>query len=471
MKKHTPITRRRFLEVTAAAGTVTALAGTARTQDAPRPNILFVCTDQQHGKAWGGADPFFDTPHMDRLADTGTVFDANFCTTPQCSPSRSSIYTGFYPHRTSILGNMKAGTHINTSIQFLPAQFDTIGSRLRAAGYHTGYFGKWHLGNQAHFSTHFHEADLDGEQHAGATDNALRYLAARRGTDQPFALFVNYLDPHDIYHFLRRGTPEDVRVAPTPPTRADDLSKKPWPHKHFMTDDQGTAIHSKPEAYWRHYRWFYREKCRLVDHELGRLLEALAHNGQAENTVVVFTSDHGDMDTNHNLIFKGPFMYEHMVHVPLIVRVPKAYRACSAARTNALTTGVDLMPTLCAFAGAAPGEHHGQSLHSFLTGTGAAPARDYVVSEYYGKQQWISPIRMLRTHEWKYNRYIDHGEELYDLANDPHELHNLAADPGQKARKRELRALLDEWMHAHNDRDYDTYWATDRAGKRLKPVL
>ena len=102
-----------------------------------------------------------------------------------------------------------------------------------------------------------------------------------------------------------------------------------------------------------------------------------------------------------------------------------------------------------------------------LTG-GGYPDRDFVVSEYYGKQKWVNPIRMYRTREWKYNRYLVHGEELYDLKNDPDEMVNLAANASHQARKEELSAALDRWMAKNGDTDFATYWPTNRDGTRLK---
>jgi arylsulfatase A-like enzyme len=451
-----------------AAGALAALAPGA-SGEAARPNILFVCTDQQHWQAWGGADPFFDTPAIDRLAREGTVFTHHFCTTPQCSPSRSSIYTGLYPHATGVLGNVGAGTHTGGTIGPMRTGIETIGARLKAAGYHTGYFGKWHLGNVEHYSAHFDTAEIETDPHDGATESALRCLEARSKVDAPFALFVNYLNPHDIYHVFRDADSLTAEEAPVPPTRTDDLATKPWPQLHFMEEDQGQVIHEQPAPFWHRYRRYYREMVRLVDTQLGRLLEGLDRLGLIENTLIVFTSDHGDMDTQHNLIFKGPFMYEHMVRVPLIVRGPASLGGRHMARTDALTTGVDFVPTLCALAGAKAADTHGQSFASILTGVGVDFERDHVVGQYYGKQTWISPNRMFRTREWKYNRYIHHGEELYDLVNDPHELNNLAHDPAHAIRKAELAGELDHWMKAHGDTEFEQLIATDRQGKSLHP--
>lgn len=465
--------RRRFLRQTAGAVSAAALAAHAYPEEAPRrPNIAVVTSDQQHWQAFGAADPFFDTPNMDRFAQTGTLFRQAFCTTPQCSPCRASLYTGLYPHRTGVIGNLQSIDHRGQPIADLPGNFETIASRLRAAGYVTACFGKWHLGNHAAFEKHFDVSDLDGDAHGGATDRAVAFLKERTGQSAPFALFVNYINPHDNYDFIRESSKIDLsappeRPVPHPASWRETFANKPAPQQQFMREDQGRFIYGKPDALWEQYRLFYREKCRLFDAEFGRLAEALDQHGFAGNTAVTLTSDHGDMDTHHRLVFKGPFMYEQLVRVPLIIRLPEAFGGRPAA-VDAFAQATDLLPTICELAGAHPGETDGRSLAPWLTGKGRAPERDYVVAQYYNKQKWVNPIRMLRTNTFKYTRCIGHGEELYDLKNDPEELNNLAADSGYAKRKEELAAALRQWMTAHGDTAFDTYWATDRTGARWK---
>ncbi len=458
------ISRRRFLASTALLGAGTAFGEAGAVKK--RPNLLLITTDQQHWMARGAVDPFFETPALDALAQSGTVFENAFCTTPQCSASRSSLYTGCYPHKTSVLTNIGSGTHLGGVQAPLPATFETIGSRLRHAGYRTAYFGKWHMGNNDHYSAHFDRADLDGEPHTGATDKAISTLREWAGSaGQPFCVCVNYINPHDVYDFVaasRKGGLEPKGVVPHPSSWAETFSGKPKPQRDFAEKEQGAFLTGKPDALWEAYREFYRDKVRLADAETGRLLQHLELSGLADNTVVAFTADHGDMDTQHRLVFKGPFMYESLVHVPLIIRVPGACPGIA----QGFVTPCDILPSFCALAGAAFGEVDGVSLAEGLMG-GSYPERDYVVGQYYGKQKWVNPIRMLRTRQWKYNRYLVHGEELYDLRNDPQEMVNLAADGGYNTQKAELAALLDQWMTKSEDTAFSTYWPTNRDGTRF----
>ena len=469
------IGRRRFLTRAATAVGAAALTrphpADAASAPTSRPNILLICSDQQHWEAMGVVDPRFDTPRLDALAATATRFEHAYCTTPQCSPSRSTIYTGLYPHRTGVIGNIGSIDHHGEPVPDLRPDLDTLAARLRRAGYHTGYTGKWHLGRHDVFTAYFDEDHLDGDAHGGATDQALAYLTDRaREPERPFALMVNYINPHDIYD-ISYGDADLLARPPTfrsppPPSFADTLEGKPVVHREFMTDDQGQVLFGQDEERWERYRDVYRDKCRLLDAEVGRVLAALDASGLAERTIVVFVSDHGDMDTQHRLIYKGPFMYDHMVRVPLLIRVPEAFGGAAPRVCPDFAVLSDLTPTLCAFAGTDGATQDGASWRDFLTGDGPPPHRDYVVSQYYNKQSWTNPIRMLRTKEWKYNRYIDHGEELYDLRSDPHELRNLATDPGCARAKTELRAELDHWMTEHDDTAFDAYWSTRRDGTR-----
>lgn len=469
--KNLMMDRRAFLR-TAAATTVAASARYAAAGSKPaRPNIVLICTDQQHGWAYGTADRFFYTPHIDSLARSGMVFTHAFCTTPQCSASRASLYTGLYPHKTRVLGNVDAFDHRSQPISSLPEGMETLGSRLRNAGYRTAYYGKWHLGNQIHFTTHFDDAGLDGDARIGLTlrgQGFLQECAADR--TQPFALFLNYINPHDIYE-VRKHLEDSLRATglsvPLPRSLADDLSQKPLPQSRFMQEEQGKAFRDSSREVWERYRLFYREKCRLVDAEIGQVLRKLGDMGLERNTIVVFCSDHGDMDTHHGLVYKGPFMYENLVRVPLIMRVPEVCGGRKCGRTNALVSLLDVLPTLCEFAGAPSDGVDGASLRGFLTGASPPPAREFVVGEYFGKQRWINPIRMLRTRRFKYTRYIHYGEELYDLENDPDEMLNLANDSAHCDTRRVLAEALDRWMRDNGDMEFDTYWPTDRDGNRV----
>ena len=452
-------TRRDFLK-TAGAG-LAGLAGLEGCSRSPaKPNILHIMSDQQHWRAVGYRDKFFDTPNQDALAKESFVFDNFVCSTPQCSPSRSSIFTGWFPSRTGVMGNIGAAGGDDL-------QMETFGPRLQKAGYYTGYFGKWHLGDDPAGNTGWNEESKKTNDKA-TTPKVLDFLKRHAGDEKPFALVASYLDPHDIYHFHREmGDLSNVSAPLRDSWSKETFEHKPPPQKQFMTEDQGKVIWGEERKVWEYYREYYRGKTKLYDDAVGKLLQAVKDNGLWDNTIIVVTSDHGDMDTNHRLIFKGPFMYECMVRIPLLIHVPAALGGAAPRRvTDYQGMNVDLTPTVLDLAGAEPYPCHGQSLKPLLMGTGAVKNRDYVLSQYYSKQKWVNPIRMIRTPEFKYTRYILHGEELYDVKNDPEELVNLAGDAGYAVREKELRAELDQWIQS-NDDPFNSLRSTDRAGKAL----
>jgi len=437
----------------------------------PQPNILFIFSDQQHWQATGFVDSAFETPNMDRLASEGQIFENAFCSTPQCSPSRSSIMTGLYPTRTGVLGNVGAAGGN-------PLLFPTIGDSLQNAGYRTAYFGKWHLGKEPEgvkgWDTEYGVTGKEGVDDRAVTHRGIDFLCNLSESTQPFALFLSYNNPHGIYEFDQetRMTANDANSLSLPLTwEKKDLSTVPAVQQQFMKEDQGHVIEGKERTAWERYREIYQAKVNQYDAEVGKVLSALEDQGLLEQTLIIVTSDHGDMDTQHGLIYKGPFMYEHMVRVPLIFRVPAIFEKQryqqAGHRFSFPCVNVDLVPTLADFAGIEISECDGMSLKNLLLGEGDMPQRDFVIGQYYSKQKWVNPIRMIRTHRYKYNLYRVHGEELYDLEHDPDELQNLAADKSYEEVKAGLYAQLCRWIKDHHDPFFEQM-PTTREGETLR---
>ncbi len=424
-----------------------------------KPNILLVFSDQQHWQAAGFEDSSFTTPNTDRLAKEGTVFTNSFCTTPQCSPSRSSLLTGVYPAKTGMLGNVGAAGG-------KPLSMETIAPILKRAGYYTGYFGKWHLGRDEIGCFGWDENKDFGRNLDFLTEeNSINFLKKAGKQDKPFALVVSFNNPHDIYQFGKEDNPVPKGDVSLPESWGKkDFDTVPAVQHRFMTHDQGTRIQDREVQAWKRYREIYRKKTELYDRNLGNILDALEKNGFTDNTLVIVTSDHGDMDGNLNLIYKGPFMYEHMMRVPLIIRLPKGMKNGDTPDTADFhTVNVDIVPTIADFAGTRVNETDGVSLKPILTGEGEKPERDFVIGQYYSKQKWVNPIRMIRTDKFKYNLYQVHGEELYDLENDPMELNNLAGKPEYADVQTDLRAKLETWI-AENDDPFFNQQPTARNG-------
>lgn len=409
----------------------------------PRPNILLVFTDQETAAA---ARPAAHTPHWDRLAARSVTFSRALCTSPQCSPSRASLLTGLYPHQTGVETNLDA-----VYARELPPDIPTFGSRLRAAGYATAYFGKWHLSDAGPGR---HGFDTVGPLHddtaiAGA---AAAWLAGR--PTAPWCAAVSFYNPHDIYR-LSRDRSYPIRADATLPANGrDDLSTKPPPQRWFLTEDQGRPFAQATDDDWRRYRSAYADLLERVDANLGTVLAGLDRSGGQDQTLVIVTSDHGDLAGAHGLPFKGPCLYDELLHVPLLL----AWPGQPAGRRPALVSLLDLVPTMLDAAGiAADLTLPGRSLRPLLQGD-AVDWPDWAVVEYLSKQRHANPLRGLRRGHWQYNRYLWGGEELYDLATDTGELHNLAGQPAYAAERDRLRAELERWRAATGD----TRWEAER---------
>lgn len=420
------------------------------------PNVLFIFSDQQRHDTYGKQNRLHaDTPSMNRLAETGVQFRQAFCTCPQCSPSRATLQTGLYPTQAQMVGNL------GNPSDPMPTSLETIGHRMQKRGYQTAYMGKWHLGGNIADYGYDYAMKSKGDQLA--VQEACSYLASM--TDpRPLLQIVSFIDPHDIYKLNKDPNAERPPAKEAWPSQSDTLDTKPWPQRHFRDFDQGKPLKDFGDEDWEYYRRFYASKVEKVDGYLGQILDALNQSGRLDNTWIFFTSDHGDLCGAHCLPFKCPAMYDDLARIPLIIVPPKggSFDPC-----DVMTNNIDIVPTIMSIAGI-PEEPSlpGQSLLPLITGKGKYVKNEAIYSQYHQKQRWTAPIRMIRTEKWKYNIYIKHGTELYDLESDPHEMHNLADDPDY----REIRDELHKRLVAHIDSIGDpffTFKATDRSGKEL----
>jgi arylsulfatase A-like enzyme len=458
--------------IAASFAIVFASAGTAAAGDPPRPNIALIMTDQQQAAMLGVAGTAsLRTPAMDSLAAAGVRFERSFTACPQCSPARAALLTGRWPHRTGVLGNIprdEPPADAGCSLPLDPG-LPNLASVFGAAGYETAWFGKWHLGRDP--SRYGFERSSGEPRDSETTRRAVEFLRGPRR--RPFLLVASYVNPHDIY--LARVAAIDApanEAADLPASLADDLKGKPPAQRVFRDEDQGTDARGYGPASWQRYRRRYRSLIEEVDAEIGRALAAL--RAADPSALVVFTADHGELGGAHGLPYKGPMMYEELVRVPLVISWPGRI---GPGVDRSLVSGVDLLPTLCDLAGIpAPPGIDGQSLARRLRSedrsgkwpAGEVPSRDAVFAEYHGKQKWRIPIRMIRTDRWKYVRYRDGAEELYDLEADPGEMRNLAAAPAAAAAKPNLSARLDAWIARTAD-PFPSLQVTDRNGKATQP--
>jgi choline-sulfatase len=493
-----PFTRRAFLQ-SAAAGAASAAAG-------PRPNILFVMADQYRYDCLGAnGNRLIRTPHLDRLAAESANFTHAFVQAPVCVPSRVSSFTGRYPH-----------SHKNR-VNYTPCDRGEVFLQrmLKDSGYRTGVVGKLHYypptAEHAR-STGFDQVLLhDG---VGSTDPYSDYVKWRQAHDpqaatpytalardvapgrNPFRSVVDYqftpthwtgeetcrmlrtfaAAPEPFYLHASFFKPHSPFDTPAPydsmydgvemplPRRAtlDDIRKLPEPLQKLILRNPRPEYTIEPQRLMWMYRSYYAA-CSMVDYEIGRILEALEQSGRAQNTIVVFGTDHGAQLLEHGLMDKNVF-FEASVRVPLLLRYPGRV---SPSRRDDLVEMVDVMPTLLEFCGIPiPKRVQGQSFAS------APSAREMVFSENiipeiitggtlkmpFVPGKGVAGIRhpdakMVRTRRWKLNYYPGHGEELYDLENDPHEETNLAADPAHRGTVAELRQCILDWLITADEND------------------
>jgi arylsulfatase A-like enzyme len=448
----------------------------AAADAAARPNVVFIMTDQQFAGALSCrmGNRYLNTPAMDSLAAGGMVFTRAHSANPLCMPSRNSIFTGRYPHETQVTSN-------DSRAKLDPKEFVCMGTYFRKAGYETAYFGKWHLAyNVANINAHGFQTvqspKAKGKQpnHDGITaDGAARFLAEPH--PKPFLLVVSFLNPHNICEYARRaaGMPDQVLSCGevgTPPA-TDQLPPAPANLEPPKNEPDGMSIMRKgyhaAKAFpvgafttedWRQQRWGYYRMIEKVDAEIGKVLAALRRAGLEDNTLVVFTSDHGECAGAHRFNQKT-VLYEESVRVPLIVACKG--KTAPAACDKLVNTGVDILPTMLQFAGLDIPKHlPGRSLWPLASGQAVRQWREFVVVQnnmtQTGELEGFKPEmegRMVRTERYKYCVYSRgvRRESLVDLKADPGERNDLATDPAFQRVLLQHRELLAGYGREHHD--------------------
>ena len=435
--------------------------------DPDRPNVIVVLTDDQGYWAMGCAgNPEVRTPNLDRLAATGTRFENFFCVTPVCSAARAALLTGRIASQNGVHDWIAGGK----DIEFLEGQ-PGYTDVLARNGYVCGLSGKWHLGDasfpQKGFTFWRPRAgggytepafyDEDGAVHRpggyltdAITDNALDFLDARLGDDRPFYLSVHHIAPHSPWR--REHHPAEYFE---PYYDHCPLESAPREPKH--PDDAGiTDFFDSPERRREKLSGYYAA-ITAMDANLGRILGWLRRHGLTGNTVVFFTSDNGMNMGHHGVCGKGngtlPVnLFDTSVKVPGIIsrpgHIPEG-RLC-----DGLYSHYDFHPTLLDYLGLEDPEAEalpGTSFAHLLRGEEEREQGQVVVFDEYG------PVRMVRTHEWKYIRRYreDRPDELYHLTQDPGETENLIEAREQADRVEKMRKKLGNWFERYVDPTFD----------------
>lgn len=468
-----------------------------------RPNILWICTDQQRTDTLGCyGNKMVSTPNIDRLAAQSALFENAFVQSPVCSPSRGSFLTGRYPRTTRLRQNG----------QIMPATEKPISRLMADAGYITGLVGKLHFGpgdpsvaktTEPRIDDGYSEFNWAQSPHDlwGMNSDYTRFLADK-------GLTFN-TTPHELSPWVQNGMPEGATEVAWCATRATEFIEKhapndaPWfysanifaPHHPFdpppsflkpyldrldeiplpeATDDDldtktpyqrtdSAGAYGQVKSF---IGGFGRQEMRDIDHrmvkaaywamtehvdqQIGRILQALEDSGEADNTIVVFMSDHGEMMGDHNIYLKGPYFYDAAIRVPLLVRYPGQIQP---KRYAGLFELVHLAPTLMEAAGLEPhAGMQGRSVYGGLTSQQENFDGDAsIYCEYYNAMPYhtepTAQLTMLRTDRHKI--VVDHAHdngELYDLENDPMEKSNLWNDDSNLEVKAELLVKLTHRM-------------------------
>ncbi len=434
----------------------------ARADD-ERPNVLFVFTDQQTIRAMScSGTPGVRTPNMDRLARRGVRFTQSYCTDPLCGPSRSSLVTGRMPHSTGVIYNG------DTPDPDIP----NVGHLFRRAGYETAWCGKWHLpesyvydydgipgfDNIPHtrnMRNMYGLGDLTDYLHAMDAVFLLRWEFHKIGL--PWLLAVSLHNPHDICHWTRIPDKPRLNIDDYPPLpeNFDVPAAEPYVVRAVRSKDgpgntEIARTHDWDRAWWRAYVQAYYHFTQQVDRAVGLILDALQEGGWIDNTLVIFTSDHGDGAASHRWAAKN-CLYDEPTRVPFIISFPGRIPAGEVDRGH-LISGLDIAPTMCDYAGIEGPKMVGRSLRPLFEETDPG-WRDYVVSELTVGREAPMRGRMLRGRRYKYCLYSegDRRQQLFDMVEDPGEMRNLAGDPSMQDVVGEHRAMLREWVERTGD--------------------
>ena len=462
--------RREFVKQAAVVSASVALPFPAKASKKPvskRPNVLYVFSDQHRAVSLPG-EPFSEAiaPAFARFRHENLSMDACISNYPLCVPHRAILVSGLYSPQSRIMQNG------NT----LEPVVSGLGEAFQRAGYHTGYVGKWHLyhgenefvpkgpyrfgfedwhawanTNKHHDGITFdpetgQRVVMPGYQPTRMTDQAIEFLNKQKGAEKPWLLVLSWNPPHPPYdppaEERDRYSSPSLRLRPNVrlPTPADKLVR-PYPQLESI-DTLRTAEQG------------YYGGISAVDKEFARLLKTLEDNGMAEDTIVVYTSDHGDMMGSHGHMAKQ-MPHEESCRVPFFVRLPHAKG--HARSSDELFASVDIYPTLCGLAGVSIPKHcSGQDFSGFMRGDSKSPSAEMVfLMNEQGpdtRQEIDVPTyRGVRTRTHTYAVQLDGRWCLYDNTADPYQMKNLVRDPANKALIEKFDAALIAWSKSTGD--------------------
>ena len=441
-----------------------------------RPNILFIMTDQQSARMLScTGNQWLKTPALDRLAASGVRFERAYASNPVCVPSRFSLQTGLMPSAIGMGRNEDSGQAAVTDAMVK----QSLGRLFKNADYETVYGGKVHLPRKMNRIQNLGYRNLTSNRRQGLAQACAEFIKGPHA--KPFFLFASFINPHDICYMAindfnrTQGKPpidnEDSKICegvldrvrnkgdinifapnhcPTLPANHAVPELEPECITEKFLNARPFRAHARAKwtaNQWRLHRWAYCRLTEIVDKEIGIVLDALREAGLEKNTLVVFTSDHGDMDSSHKMEHKS-VLYEEATRIPFIMSYKGKIPEGKVDNTHFISNGLDLLPTLCDYAGIeAPEGRQGRSVRPLVEGKPVNSWREFIAVESQNG-------RMVRTDRFKYCIYDSgqHAEQLTDLKNDPGEMKNLAEIAEYKDVLNTHRRLLRRWVERTGDK-------------------
>ncbi len=469
-----------------------------------QPNILFLFSDQHKADVMGCAGHrLVKTPNLDRLASEGVSFSRAYCPDGVCVPSRTSMFTGLYPRTTGVICNSDRPTH--------PERLHPLHSLLRSNGYVTGCFGKRHFprglgesdwdasattinpnqdpsdenyndwvtqrgqldshnrdfedSHKASLMAHISQTSPENRTTAYAADKSIEFMREASKEDKPFFCWTSFIYPHQPYTPLQKWADmyglDSIELPGNVDEPVEHLPKQMRLWRTRTTPPWNCGSAAEDHAIYRRYIAYYYALVSEIDYHCGRVLSQLDAMGLAEDTIVIYSSDHGDFVGSHGMVEKcavGHNVYEDTLRVPLIFHWPGKFE--KGRSSDGLAELIDLYPTLLDLTGISrPGGGYdlpGRSLVPVLTG-GKSAAREYVFSENWSQAtiigqryklgKWITPSPKYASWNWGKT----HPGMLFDRVSDPLEVNNLIGKPEAAAIEAKLRRELAKWEDSTAD--------------------
>ena len=434
---------------------------TKNSKEQTRPNILLIISDQHSGRIMTQTGyEHITTPGIEKLAKEGITFTRSYCAYPVCMSSRASLMTGVMSSKSS--PNL--------------LKYNSIGKTLKNAGYQTAYYGKWHVSNsKIKDVAEWHGFETYKREYNDTKSTKLSIDFIKQKHDKPFFLVTSLLNPHDCCELARNisglgddyhdgGVEEKMIIDECPPLptnfniplkEAEGFYTRRTPDTTDFKNFRKHPVKYWESTEWRQYMYGYDRLVEKMDNHILNLVNALEKEELLENTIIFYTSDHGDGHSSHEWNQKMTF-YEESVNVPFVISWKGQTKAGVIDSKLLTSNGLDLYPTICSIAGVDYDESlHGENLIPYALKDSEHPEidRNYVVSELNQKEKnrpngKVFVGRMVVTSQYKYFLFNggENPEQFFDLTNDPGELTSLIKSDKYQKEIAAHRQMLKDWI-------------------------